>query len=285
MADAMQAVDRGSAPCGVVIVAHNNAATVGPTVESVLAQKRDVDRMVLVDCGSADASWLKQFEGAPGVRVIAVANLGYAGGNNVGWHELALSEDSFVLFLNPDVILPSGLLDRLRGLMVEPRSQRCAMISPRLHGYDFAARSATGQIDSTGVFPTKWGAWRDRRENSPPEGDILEKVPALCGAFLWARASALRSVELRDGEVFDSRYLAYKEDIELSLRLGRAGWNVAIWHDAVAWHGRGWKDRRRMPRASRLLSARNEIRLHAAYAPARLPYSMLKWLYVRWLER
>lgn len=285
MPEASKVPDRAPVPCGMVIVAHNNEATIVRTVESALAQQRPADRVILIDCGSADAGWLKRFEGASGVRVIAAENLGYVGGNNLGWRELAMADDGFVLFLNPDVVMPPGLLDRLRGVMAGPRAQRCAIISPRLHGYDFAADRTVARIDSTGIFPTWWGAWRDRRESSPPEGDVLERVPALCGAFLWARAGALRAAELRSGEVFDARYFAYKEDIELSLRLRRAAWNVAVWHGAVAWHGRGWGERRRMPRASRVLSARNEMRLHAAYALARLPYSTLKWLYARWLER
>jgi N-acetylglucosaminyl-diphospho-decaprenol L-rhamnosyltransferase len=284
--DSNAVADHAVAWCGVVIVAHNNGATVVQTVDSVLAQQSPAARVMLIDCGSQDTSWLKRFEGAPTVQTIAAENVGYAGGNNLGWRELAIQDDGFVLFLNPDVLLPPDMLSKLRTLMTERRAQKCAMISPRLHGYDFVAARPTDRVDSTGIFPQWWGGWRDRRESSPPESDTLEQVPALCGACLWARVGALRAAALHEGEVFDPRYFAYKEDIELSLRLRRAGWTLGTWHGAVAWHGRGWSSERRlMPRALRVLSARNEVRLHATYVPARLPYSILKWAYAKWLER
>jgi GT2 family glycosyltransferase len=113
----------------------------------------------------------------------------------------------------------------------------------------------------------------------------VEIVPALCGAFLFARAKILRSAALAENEIFDARYFAYKEDIELSLRVRRAGWALGLWHGGIAWHGRGWSQRKRMPHSSRLRSARNEVRLHASYTPMRLPYSLVKWVYTKWFER
>jgi GT2 family glycosyltransferase len=198
---------------------------------------------------------------------------------------LNIPDDGFVLFLNPDVLLPDGLLDTLRQVASGKEAQSYAMIGPRLLDYDFLTDEPSGRIDSTGIFPTFWGAWRDRRENSPSERDVLETVPALCGAFLWARAGALRATMLGGEDVFDSRYFAYKEDIELSLRLRRAGWKLGVWHGAFAWHGRGWKTRSDMSRRARVLSARNEVRLHATYARRHLGYSLVKWFYARWLER
>jgi GT2 family glycosyltransferase len=224
---------------GVVIVAHNNGATVSQTVRSVLQQRRAAERVVLIDSGSEDASWLAEFRDRPNVTVQATHNIGYAAGNNLGWRELKAPNDGFVVFLNPDVLLPAELLANILEVMNEPRAQKCAMLSPRLHQYDFGAASPTGHIDSTGIFPTWWGAWRDRKEDSPAPHDGVEIVPALCGAFLFARAKILRSAALAENEIFDARYFAYKEDIELSLRVRRAGWALGLWHGGIAWHGRG----------------------------------------------
>ena len=169
-----------------------------------------------------------------------------------------------MLFLNPDVIVPPALLARVRSVMYEERTRQLGVLGVRLMGWDFANARATGSVDSTGVFPV-WSGWRDRRTGSPPASDAIEEVPALCGAFFLAREEALQAVALGSGEVWDPRYFAYKEDVELSLRLHRAGWRIGMWHGAEAWHGRGWDpDRRKMPRSVRLLSARNDVRLHAA---------------------
>jgi N-acetylglucosaminyl-diphospho-decaprenol L-rhamnosyltransferase len=271
---------------GVVIVSYNHGRTLAQTVDSVLAQTRPASQVIIVDNGSADTSWAKRWSDRPDVTVILEnQNLGFTGGNNLGWQRLAL-KDGFVLFLNPDVLLPPDLLSRLLILMDEPRARSFGAVGVRLLGYNFEENRPTGRIDSTGVFPRWQGAWRDRRDGSPPAGDELETVPALCGAFLFCRVAALRAIQFPDETVFDNRYFTYKEDIELSLRLRGGGWNLGVWHGAEAWHGRGWnQDRAKMPRASRLLSARNEVRLHARYAPWRLPYSLAKWAYVRWWER
>jgi N-acetylglucosaminyl-diphospho-decaprenol L-rhamnosyltransferase len=269
----------------VVIVSHNHGATLGPAVESLLQQEARPERIVVVDCGSTDTSWSKAvWARIPGVEIVLEKNLGFTGGNNLGWQRLA-PQEGLVLFMNPDVLAPPGLLAGLRELSGEARAAGFGMISPRLAGYDFGAGRATGRLDSTGIFPRWSGGWYDRRERSPPAGDVLETVPALCGAFLLCRVAALKSCVRPAGGVFDERYFAYKEDIELALRLRAAGWKSGLWHGAEAWHGRGWQaDRRAMPRDLRLISARNEMRLHATHAPARLPASWLKWLAVSWFD-
>ncbi len=274
-----------SEPWCAVIVAHNHGATLSATLTSLLAQEARPERIVVVDCGSSDApSWRDAgWTRAPGVEVITTGNLGFTGGNNLAWEHLAPRE-GWVLFLNPDVVLPPGLI---RGLRERASAAACAsyaLLAPRLDSYSFAANAPSGTIDSAGVFPSATG-WFDRR-SVPPDAAGVETVPALCGAFLLARVSALSSCLRPAGGVFDERYFAYKEDIELSLRLRAAGWRVGLLHGAHAFHGRGWNpDRTQMPRRSRLLSARNELRLHATYAPWRLPVSAAKWLLVALLNR
>lgn len=272
-------------PLAVVIVTHNHEATIGTTLDSVTTQTAPAEKILVVDCGSADTAWIKSWRGRPGLEPIELCrNAGFTGGNNAAWRRLN-SHDGLVLFLNPDMVLDRDLFARLRGLLAEPRAQSFAAIGPRLLRWDVNENIVTDCVDSTGVFPHWTGTWRDRREGSPAVEDAIEEVPALCGAFLLARASALRRVQFKDGSLWDDRYFAYKEDIELSLRLRRFGFRVGVWHNVSAGHGRGWTRRAEMPRGARLLSARNECRLHADYAPLRWPISAAKWLYVRWLER
>jgi len=273
-------------PLFVVIVAHNHGPTLGPTVQSLLAQEAPPERLVVVDCGSDDTRWAgAAWTRAPGVEVVLEKNLGFTGGNNLGWQRLNPAS-GLVLFLNPDVLLPPGLLRALREIVAGPRAARFGVLGPRLAGYSFAAGRPTGRLDSAGIFPRWSGGWQDWRGPVPPPADVIQPVPALCGAFLLCRVEALRACLRPGGGVFDERYFAYKEDIELSLRLRRAGWRAGLWHGGEAWHGRGWQaDRRAMPRPLRLLSARNELRLHATYAPWRWPASALKWLAVALFNR
>lgn len=265
----------------VIIVNHNNSLSLESTLLSVFAQTWQPDRILVVDCASIETNWRNSdWANNDSVECFFLEqNLGFTGGNNLAWARVR-KECDWVLFLNPDVTIPEGVCEQLRGLML--KTPKLAIISPRLMSYDLAAQRQTGGVDSSGIFPSLTG-WADRRTFTPSE-DRLELVPALCGAFMLCRVEALRAVERPTGGVFDERYFAYKEDIELSLRLRRAGWSLAMWHGGEAYHERGWRARSEMPRFSRLLSARNEVRLHAAYAPLRLPVSVLKWLAVLILD-
>jgi len=267
----------------VVIVTRNHGATIGAVLQALTAQTEPAGRVVVVDCGSDDTGWAADWAGHPGIEIHTLGeNAGFTGGNNRGLRRLGAGE-GWVLFLNPDVLVPPELLARIRRLVSDPRMDGFAAISPRLMGWDFNAGAPTGKVDSTGIFPA-WSGWSDRRTEEPAR-DEIETVPALCGAFFCARMSALRQVAFPSGLVWDERYFAYKEDIELSLRLRRAGWKVGVWHGAEAWHGRGWSaERKLMPRAARRMSARNEIRLHATYSPWKLPVSVVKWAAVASLD-
>ena len=237
---------------------------------------------MVVDCASQDQTWHgDEWLGDRRVTLQLAQNLGFTGGNNLAWRRLD-PEEGNILFLNPDVVLPPGTIARLQKRL--EADERLGAVGPRLLHYDFARQELTGRIDSSGIFQSPWGRWFDRQDGGAVRTEV-EEVPALCGAALLARVAALRVCPPPVGAVFDARYFAYKEDIELALRLRSAGWKVAIDLEAQAWHGRGWQpDRKRMARRWRLLSARNEIRLHATYRWRHLPMSLLKWCAVACLD-
>lgn len=273
----------GAASITVIIVNYNHEASLGLVVASLLEQDLRPERIIVVDCGSRITAWRDEaWARAEGVEIVfARENLGFTGGNNLAW-SLVEPMCEWVLFLNPDVLLPPQMLGSLLEQFEGGGMKKVAAISPRLAAYDFHLKCATGEFDSLGVFPSFFG-WADRRLAARLE-DRVEQVPALCGAFMLCRVAALRAVERPSGGVFDEHYFAYKEDIELSLRLRRAGWALGLWHGGEAFHGRGWQERSKMSRFARLLSARNEVRLHAAYAPLKLPMSVIKWLAVLLLD-
>ena len=63
------------------------------------------------------------------------------------------------------------------------------------------------------------------------------------------------------GAVFDERFFMYKEDIDLSLRLARAGWRLVMDPSVTILHVRGTADRRAMPFWVRRRSLVNEWRI------------------------
>lgn len=87
---------------GIVIVTYNSESEIGGCLDAVLGLKADV---VVVDNGSSDATMAEIAR--RGAQVIAnSANRGFAGAVNQGFAALRCP---YVLLLNPDVVLSTGL--------------------------------------------------------------------------------------------------------------------------------------------------------------------------------
>ena len=90
-------------------------------------------------------------------------------------------------------------------------------------------------VDSTGDFYTEWGLPypRDRDAPSEPVRPSGEVFGSTGGASLF-RASLFGDVGL-----FDERFFAYLEDVDLALRARLAGHRAYYCADAVAYHEQG----------------------------------------------
>ena len=257
-----------------MIVTHNSGTTARSTVRSLFAGTVPPAEVVVVDNASEDPSFLGDLETIdPRVRTAPQrSNLGFCAGNNVGYRMLAAP--SLVLFLNPDAFVSPGFIE---GALEEfERDPRIGVLGPKLLTADPRTLKATGGIDSAGIFQTSYGRWFDRGRGETDDGRYdtqAAEVPALCGAAMFCRRSALEQVA-PDGDVFDESFFMYKEDIDLSLRLARAGWRVVFDPTLTVLHVRGWKaDRRTMPSWARRRSLSNEWRIwRKGFQPAsRLP--------------
>jgi len=158
------------------------------------------------------------------------ANLGFGRANNLGY---ARARGEYVLFLNPDTISNgpalAHCLARLR------TDDRIGLISPRLvladGSMDLACRRG---------IPTLWdgfcrasglaAAWPHSPRfagynltHLPGEGTY--EVGAINGAFMLAPRRVLESVG-PDGQVFDEAFFMYGDDLDLCIRVARAGWKI-----------------------------------------------------------
>ena len=89
---------------GIVIVTYNSQDVIGDCLDACL--RFAGIRVVVVDNNSQDAT-LDHVRRHPGVRLVANPNnRGFAGACNQG---IALLNTRFVLLLNPDTVLLSGL--------------------------------------------------------------------------------------------------------------------------------------------------------------------------------
>lgn len=265
----------------VVIVTHNSEKYLSKCIASIDAQSRQPDCIVLSDSGSKSLSYLESFRQHLRVKIqYHTEDIGFCRANNAA---MASVNSEYVLFLNPDAFLTQNFCEQ--ALILMQNHQQVGMLSGKLLGYDIDRDQPTGIYDSTGIFRTWYGHWFDRdqgkRERAEDYGSV-ESVPALCGALLFCRKAALEKVLLRKTEVWDSSFHMYKDDIDLSLRLRKAGWSLLFSPHLTAYHCRGWQtDRRKMLKKYRLMSARNEIRINSRECWLGLPYSLSKYYAVK----
>jgi GT2 family glycosyltransferase len=183
-------------------------------------------QIVLVDNASADGSGDRLHARFPEVRYIQTgANLGYAGGNNVGVREALAMGANWVLVLNNDTVVEPGMVRTL--VATGEAHPRAAIVSPKMLRFD---DPAVIWFDG-GDFSTRRALGLHRREGARdevPETRSAERVSFLTGCCLLLRASAIAPMD----PLFRADFFIYVEDTELCVRLARQGWE--LWYEPAA---------------------------------------------------
>jgi len=220
--------DRGFGPADsdIVVVTHNSGARILRCVRCLLdAGGR---RIVVVDNASTDgtpALVRGEFPAAdfPDVTVVELpANVGFGGAVNTG---ARLGTAGALVLVNDDAYVEPVFLRAI----TEPfhRDKRCGMVAGLL------TIPGTNMIDSFGVdVDQRLAAWSRGRHQ--PVGATLGKISLPSGGAVAYRRTAF---DAAGG--FDERLFAYWEDIDLGLRLARAGWTCAEAPAAVGDHEGG----------------------------------------------
>lgn len=271
--------------CAVIIVTHNSERDLPRAIECLQKQSCPAAQIIIVDSGSTQHQYLTPYSSYPNLTLLLThQNVGFCEGNNLGL-ELIEKPCDYILFLNPDAFLPPNFIEEALSFMEQPSQKQCGAMTSILLGYDRQRECSNDKYDSTGIFCTWYGRWYDRNQGHPFNPTLYsqpEEIPAICGALMLCRKVALDQVTLKGREVFDSSFFMYKEDIDLSCRLRKAGWALMLYPYLIAHHCRGWNQRRSLaPRYLRLQAAYNELRLHLKHrAPIKTCYSLTKYLAV-----
>jgi N-acetylglucosaminyl-diphospho-decaprenol L-rhamnosyltransferase len=200
----------------VVIVTHESAGEIGHTLNALVPQLRDGDELIVVENGSTDARVTigTVHAAAPAARIVEQANRGFAGGAIAG---AAVAEAPLLFFLNPDARPAPDCLDALR---------RTAADRPGWGAWQALVTMDGGaRINTAGnvahFLGVSWAGRCGDPVSQAPRG--YEEVAFASGAALVVRRSAWDALG-----GFDERYFMYCEDLDLSLRLWLAGWQVGI---------------------------------------------------------
>lgn len=209
----------------VIIVNYNVKYFVEQAVRSVQQSKcKDAIEIIIVDNASADESVDYLTRQLPGVRIIAnQENIGFGRANNLA---LEQAKGDFVLFLNPDTIIADNVLETLAEFLrnkpiagaagacmigsngvFAPESRR-ALPSPFV---SFCKMSGLQTLfPKSRIFGRYYMKYLDREKKN--------RIDVISGACFFMRKDL--AMQLHG---FDTTYFMYGEDIDLSYRILKSG--------------------------------------------------------------
>lgn len=267
----------------VIIVTYNSADFISNLMSALENQTKLPDSVIIVDSGSTDTNYLDRVRSSPlPHNLIMRPNVGICVGNNIGWSH-SKSYD-YILYLNPDAFLEPDFIEIAVRYMDDPANFKVGMVVGSLLGYSIENNMPTGFVDTTGVERTWYAHFFERDQGKPisilAKYTVPNRIPAICSAAVLCRREALSSIADRE-DVYDPSFFMYKDDTDVSLRAGKAGW-LLVHHPAlIGYHCRGWKSRASVPKKMRELSAKNEVRMLYKHRSPFIVLSLLKYGLVR----
>lgn len=200
-------------------------------VRSLLSMRAKNYEIIIVDNGSKDGSLEYLEEQFPQITVLPQDhNLGFAAGCNVGIKLALEREADYVLPLNNDTVVDAEFLSELERVAAEHR--QAAMVSPKIYFWDFPDRLWW----AGGEFSLRWGIARHRGRKEVDRGqfDSTKEVDWATGCAVLMKCEVLRKIGL-----FDESFFGNGEDVDLSLRVRKAGYQIVYAPRAKLWHKEG----------------------------------------------
>lgn len=184
--------------------------------------------VIVVDNGSVDGSNVVVREEFPGVQLLEFSdNAGFAGGVNRGIRPALEQGAEYIVLLNNDAVAEARWLEEL--VAVAEADARIGAVAAKIVTQDGKRIDSTGDFYSTWGFPYPRG--RGEVDAGQYDGEDMRTVFAASGGASLYRAGMLREVGL-----FDERFFAYFEDVDLSFRARLDGWEVRYAPKAVVRH-------------------------------------------------
>lgn len=206
---------------GIVLLNYNGDVQTIECLKTLKKLKYSEYEIVVIDNSSSLGSISAIADEFPEVAIIKnSANLGYAGGNNVGIRHFIDKGCDLVWILNNDT-------------RVEPESLswmvRCVINDSRI--------GAVGALILEG---------NDSERNVVNGGGYVNLVTGMntCAKladsrlpdFLTGACTLFRIQSLRDVGLLNEDYFLYWEDVDTSIELKKKGWNIAVAPKAIVYH-------------------------------------------------
>lgn len=225
----------------VVIVNYNVKYFLEQCIHSVLRASENIESEIfVVDNNSVDGSCAMVQEKFPQITLIAnTENVGFSKANN---QAMQIAKGEYVLLLNPDTVVQEDTFSNCLAFMDSHPDAGCIgvkMIDGKGHFLPESKRALpTPEVSFYKIFglsklfphSRKFGQYH----LTYLDKDKTHKVDILCGAFMLMRKTALDKAGL-----LDETFFMYGEDIDLSYRIIKAGFNNYYFAGTTIIHYKG----------------------------------------------
>lgn len=210
----------------VIIVSYNTADFLGRCLNSVASQSSVNSEVIVVDNCSQDGSpdfLRKKF---PWVKLIANdRNLGFSQANN---QALKICKGRYVYYLNPDTEVQPNAFGKMVDFM---------------DSHPDVGLAGTRLVYPDGSLqPSVEKRYPGQRYTQNELKDLKGDIAWVLGASMIARQALIRTLE-----GFDENFFLYGEDLDLCLRIRRAGWIIGHIPEAEVIHWEGQSERGNLP--------------------------------------
>jgi GT2 family glycosyltransferase len=218
-----------NAKIGVVILNWNGWQMTLNTLESLRQSHEPAERwhVFVVDNGSDDDS-VDHLRMQPDITLLELPeNRGFATGSNVGIRHALAAGCAYVLLLNNDVILHPDFLPPLLDLFAQ--NSKVGIVSPKIRFADPPDRIwyAGGNFRQ----PRLIGEMVGLNEIDIGQFDNARIVDFVTGCCMLVKCEVFEYVGLLDEDFF-----FYQEDVDLSCRVAKAGYQVWYQPESLIWH-------------------------------------------------
>lgn len=203
-----------------IVLNWNRPADTVACVRSLHAQQYPALRVLVIDNGSTDGSEAYLRAHLPDAELIQTGrNLGFGGGCNVGIAYVLARTAAYIWLVNNDATASPDTLSAM--VAMAEAAPRVGAVGAVIHDADGSDRV---QCWGGGVVNFWLGTTRSNVRPGPTD-------------FLSGGCLLLRCDAVKEAGMFDSqRYFMYWEDVDLCIRLRRAGWGLAVADGTQVWH-------------------------------------------------
>ncbi len=219
----------------------NIADTLGllESLTNCVVPEGDQVRIYVVD-NEGNAKLKKEIKKYPLAKlIVSSANLGFAGGNNIGFRQAIADEYEIIVAINNDTYAGKDFIKQIVDSPI--KDEIVGAVGGLIYfapGYEFKkdyAKKDQGRVIwyAGGQFDWDNCLGSNDHVDEVDRGQFKKVEPTtfITGALLITRADVLKKVGL-----FDEKYFMYLEDVDLSHRLKLAGYSLLFDPKIKLWH-------------------------------------------------